>query len=57
MDTVNVPFDQTVRLVVHYDDRPGSWMFHCHVLDHADGGLMGMVDLGVPPSSHSGHSR
>jgi FtsP/CotA-like multicopper oxidase with cupredoxin domain len=56
-DTVNVPFDQTVRLVVHYDDRPGSWMFHCHVLDHADGGLMGMVDLGVPPSSHSGHSR
>jgi FtsP/CotA-like multicopper oxidase with cupredoxin domain len=47
-DTVNVPFEQTVRLVVRYDDRPGSWMFHCHVLDHADGGLMGMVDVGVP---------
>jgi FtsP/CotA-like multicopper oxidase with cupredoxin domain len=55
-DTVNVPFDQTVRLVVHYDDRPGSWMFHCHVLDHADGGLMGMLDLGLPSSTHSGHS-
>ena len=56
-DTVNVPFEQTVRLVVRYDDRPGSWMFHCHVLDHADGGLMGMVDLGVPHVDHSGHIR
>jgi FtsP/CotA-like multicopper oxidase with cupredoxin domain len=55
-DTVNVPFEQTVRLVVRYDDRPGSWMFHCHVLDHADGGLMGTVDLGVSSSTHSGHS-
>jgi FtsP/CotA-like multicopper oxidase with cupredoxin domain len=55
-DTVNVPFDQTVRLVVRYDDRPGAWMFHCHVLDHADGGLMGMVELGIPASDHSVHS-
>jgi FtsP/CotA-like multicopper oxidase with cupredoxin domain len=54
-DTVNVPFDQTVRVVVRYDDRPGSWMFHCHVLDHADGGLMGMVDVGVPHMDHASH--
>jgi FtsP/CotA-like multicopper oxidase with cupredoxin domain len=46
-DTVNVPFDKTVRFVVRYDDRAGSWMFHCHILDHADGGLMGMVELGM----------
>ena len=46
-DTVNVPFDKTVRFVVRYDDRVGSWMFHCHILDHADGGLMGMVELGM----------
>jgi FtsP/CotA-like multicopper oxidase with cupredoxin domain len=55
-DTVNVPLEKTVRLVVRYDDRPGSWMFHCHVLDHADGGLMGMVDLGVPHVDHSAHA-
>jgi FtsP/CotA-like multicopper oxidase with cupredoxin domain len=54
-DTVNVPFEQTVHLVVRYDDRPGSWMFHCHILDHADGGLMGMVDVGVPPQEHGDH--
>lgn len=56
-DTVNVPFEQTVRVVVQYDDRQGNWMFHCHILDHADGGLMGMLDLGVPHVDHSEHAR
>ena len=56
-DTVNVPLEQTVKLVVHYDDRPGAWMFHCHILDHADGGLMGMVDVGVPHVDHSEHTH
>jgi FtsP/CotA-like multicopper oxidase with cupredoxin domain len=54
-DTVNVPLEQTLRLVVRYDDRPGSWMFHCHILDHADGGLMGMVDVGVSPADPAAH--
>ncbi len=44
-DTVNVPVDGTVRFAVRYDDRPGMWMFHCHVLDHADAGMMGMLML------------
>ncbi|HET7542462.1 MAG TPA: multicopper oxidase family protein [Polyangiaceae bacterium] len=44
-DTVNVPVDGTVRLLVHFDERPGMWMFHCHILDHADAGMMGMVHL------------
>lgn len=44
-DTVNVPVDATVRLAVHFDERPGMWMFHCHILDHADAGMMGMVHL------------
>lgn len=44
-DTVNVPVDATVRIVVDFDARPGMWMFHCHILDHADAGMMGMVHL------------
>ena len=24
-------------------DNPGEWMFHCHILDHAAGGMMGIV--------------
>ncbi|MEY4094061.1 MAG: hypothetical protein RLZZ53_1260, partial [Acidobacteriota bacterium] len=42
-DTVNVPMKTTVRLLVDFNERPGQWMFHCHILDHAEGGLMGTV--------------
>jgi len=44
-DTFNVPVDGTVQFAVTYDDRPGMWMFHCHILDHADAGMMGMLML------------
>jgi FtsP/CotA-like multicopper oxidase with cupredoxin domain len=53
-DTVNVPMKTTVRLLVDFDERPGQWMFHCHILDHADGGLMGTVNVGDgAPKSHT----
>jgi FtsP/CotA-like multicopper oxidase with cupredoxin domain len=45
-DTVDVPLEQTVRFVVRFDDREGAWMYHCHILDHADGGMMGVVNVG-----------
>ena len=48
-DTLNVPVGGTIRFLVDFDERPGLWMFHCHILDHADGGLMGHVHLA--PSS------
>jgi len=54
-DTVDVPIDGTVRLAVTFDDRPGSWMYHCHILDHADGGLMGTVNVGVEGPGHADH--
>ena len=44
-DTVNIPMKSTVRFIVDFDERPGMWMFHCHILDHAEGGLMGHVDV------------
>ena len=55
-DTVNVPMKRTVRLLVRFDERPGTWMFHCHILDHADGGLMGTVHVGPgDPVAHTHH--
>ena len=45
-DTVNVPMKTTVRILIDFNERPGEWMFHCHILDHADGGLMGTVLVG-----------
>jgi FtsP/CotA-like multicopper oxidase with cupredoxin domain len=44
-DTYNVPQHKTVQIAVKYDDREGMWMFHCHILDHADAGMMGMLML------------
>lgn len=26
-------------------DNPGRWMFHCHILEHQDGGMMGVVEV------------
>jgi len=44
-DTIDIPPLERVRLAVTYDDRPGMWMFHCHILDHAEAGMMGMVHV------------
>jgi FtsP/CotA-like multicopper oxidase with cupredoxin domain len=43
-DTINVPRMSTVRLAVRYG-APGRWMFHCHILEHAERGMMGELDL------------
>jgi FtsP/CotA-like multicopper oxidase with cupredoxin domain len=54
-DTINIPMKTTARYLIAFDERPGQWMFHCHILDHADGGLMGTVIVGddVPTVDHS----
>jgi FtsP/CotA-like multicopper oxidase with cupredoxin domain len=44
-DVVNVRKHETVRFVVRYDDFPGMWMFHCHILDHEDHGMMGVLAI------------
>src|SRR5687767_3169235 len=44
-DTIHVAVDSTKRFLVKLA-RPGSWMWHCHILDHAEAGLMSTVDVG-----------
>ena len=38
-DTINVAIRGVVRLRF-VADNPGDWMAHCHILPHADGGMM-----------------
>lgn len=38
-DTINVGIRQTLRLRM-VADNPGEWMVHCHILGHAEGGMM-----------------
>lgn len=55
LDTIDVPVDGARRFVVRFDDRPGMWMIHCHVLDHADAGMMGMIEVADPAATAHAH--
>ena len=56
-DTINIPMKTTARFLVTFDERPGQWMFHCHILDHAEGGLMGTVVVGDVPTVEHIHNK
>jgi FtsP/CotA-like multicopper oxidase with cupredoxin domain len=56
-DTVSVPLKNTLRLLVRFDDRPGQWMVHCHILDHAEGGLMTTILVGDTPAKEHIHEH
>jgi FtsP/CotA-like multicopper oxidase with cupredoxin domain len=43
-DTVNIPRESSLRLAVRFDN-PGEWMMHCHILEHAERGMMGMLHV------------
>jgi FtsP/CotA-like multicopper oxidase with cupredoxin domain len=47
-DTVDVPTKSELTIAVRFDERPGAWMFHCHILDHADVGMMGHLIVRDP---------
>lgn len=32
-------------LVLDCMGNPGDWMFHCHILEHAAGGMMGTIRI------------
>jgi FtsP/CotA-like multicopper oxidase with cupredoxin domain len=44
-DVVNVPPKATVRIAWMPDDRPGRWMYHCHILEHHVAGMMGHFEV------------
>ena len=33
-----------------FADNPGTWMFHCHVADHMEGGMMAVYTIVAPPT-------
>ena len=41
-DTVNVARGETVRFKVR-QDMPGNRMYHCHILEHEEKGMMGTL--------------
>jgi FtsP/CotA-like multicopper oxidase with cupredoxin domain len=50
-DTIYVPPDTTIRIIARFDDHADPttpYMFHCHVLDHEDRGMMGQFVVVEP---------
>ncbi len=43
-DTVNVPQEKTVLFAVKFG-AAGRWMYHCHILEHAERGMMGELEV------------
>jgi FtsP/CotA-like multicopper oxidase with cupredoxin domain len=48
-DTINIRARTTVLFRVPLETNPGKWMFHCHILEHAERGMMGEVDVTSRP--------
>ena len=42
LDTVLLHARETAE-IAFVADNPGDWMFHCHVLEHQEGGMMACV--------------
>jgi FtsP/CotA-like multicopper oxidase with cupredoxin domain len=44
-DTVPLPVKGEVRIRMHFNRFVGTYVFHCHILAHEDGGMMGIIDI------------
>jgi FtsP/CotA-like multicopper oxidase with cupredoxin domain len=53
-DTVNVRPHETVRLAVPFRDFTGRTVFHCHIAEHEDLGMMGVLAVHATPGRGDG---
>ncbi|GAA3079676.1 multicopper oxidase domain-containing protein [Pseudonocardia yunnanensis] len=48
-DTVGVPVNEMVTVAGQFDEKTGRYVYHCHILDHEDEGMMRPLVL-MPPA-------
>jgi FtsP/CotA-like multicopper oxidase with cupredoxin domain len=44
-DTINIPPRSKVKIAWIPDNRPGMWMYHCHILEHHAAGMMAHFEV------------
>lgn len=44
-DTFNLKPRSTVKIAWMPDNRPGTWMYHCHIIEHHAAGMMAHFDV------------
>ena len=43
-DSISVKPDERIKIAVKFDHK-GVYMFHCHILEHEDNGMMGQIEV------------
>lgn len=51
-DTFSVPRNGRIKIAWLPDNRPGKWMYHCHILEHAVAGMMAHFEVVNDTSSN-----
>ena len=44
-DTLNLPPKSKIKIAWMPDNRPGTWMYHCHILEHHAAGMMATFEV------------
>lgn len=54
-DTYNLTPRSKIKIAWMPDNRPGMWMYHCHILEHHEAGMMANFEV-IDGSHKSAHS-
>ena len=44
-DTIPLPINGEVVIRIPFRDYTGKFVYHCHILNHEDNGMMGIVEV------------
>lgn len=53
-DTVNCPPNMITRVISRFEDYPGRFAYHCHILEHEDHEMMRQFETCWPPIFNQG---
>jgi FtsP/CotA-like multicopper oxidase with cupredoxin domain len=53
-DTINLTPGESVELLIPFRDFAGRSVFHCHIAEHGDAGMMGIIEVRSPEGQRAG---
>lgn len=56
-DTYNLKPRSKVKIAWLPDNRPGKWMYHCHILEHHAAGMMAHFEVIDPKQPYHGYGK
>jgi len=56
-DTVRADPAMMTRIIARFEGFPGRYMWHCHILEHADNEMMRPMDVVAPPSKTAARAK